>query len=330
MKHAANPSTFWLTTHRTLGALLVIFLLTLPLYAADPPRQLLASGYVDQAITALEQQISQNPMDAEAHNLLCRAYFMLDEWDKGIPECERATHLDPQRSLYFLWSGRIYGEKADHVKFFSAAGLAKKVRNSFERAVELNPRSWEARTDLAEFYLEAPGIVGGGKDKARDEAEAIRPLNPAMTHWVLGRLAEKNKDLQTAESEFRAEIDASHSGARARLDLAIFFRHVNRPDEMEQALKALETSPIDRAESLMDAGSLLLRTERNYPLAIRLLRRYLSSPVEEGPAFKAHELLGRILEKQGDRQAAAEQFRTALSLAQTYSRAQEDLKRVEH
>ena len=298
-------------------------------YAADTPQPLLAAGRADDAIQTLEQQIRQNPTEAEAHNLLCRAYFMLDEWDKGIADCERARNLDPQRSLYFLWMGRIYGEKASRAGFLSAAGLAKKVRSSFERAVELNPRSWEARTDLAEFYLEAPGIVGGGKDKARDQAEAIRPLNPAMTHWVLGRLAEKSKDMETAEREFRAEIDASHSGARGWLDLAIFFRHVNRPDEMEQALKTLEASPVDRAESLMDGGSLLLRTERNYPLAIRLLRRYLSAPVEEGPAFKAHELLGRIFEKQGDRQAAAEEFRTALSMAHTYARAQEDLKRVE-
>jgi len=312
-----------------LRGLLVTSLLALPAFASERPLQLLSSGEVDQTIAALEQQIQQKPTDAEAHNLLCRAYFMLDEWDKGIPECERAANLDPQRSLYFLWLGRIYGEKASRVGFLSAAGLAKKVRTSFERAVALNPRSWEARTDLAEFYLEAPGIVGGGRDKAREEAEAIRPLNPAMMHWVLGRLAEKNRDRQTAETEFRAEIDASHSGARGWLDLAIFFRHVNRLDEMDQALKMLESCPVDRAESLMDGGSLLLHAGRDYPLAERLLRRYLSAPVEEGPAFKAHDLLGQVLEKQGDRKAAAEEFRIAISIAQTYARAQEDLKRVE-
>src|SRR6202007_1370841 len=104
--------------------------------------------------------------DAESHNLLCRAYFSLEEWDRGIAACESAVKLDPQNSLDHLWMGRIYGEKADRAGFLKAAGLAKKVRSSFERAVELSPNSWEARTDLAEFYLEAPGIVGGGKDKA--------------------------------------------------------------------------------------------------------------------------------------------------------------------
>jgi tetratricopeptide (TPR) repeat protein len=226
--------------------------------------------------------------------------------------------------------GRIYGEKADRAGFLSAAGLAKKVRASFERAVELDPRSWEARTDLAEFYLEAPGIVGGGKDKARAEADEIQPLNPAMAHWVRARIAEKNKDTTAAEREYRAEIAASHSSARAWLDLAIFFRHTSRLDEMEQALHTLESSPVDRPESLMDGASLLLRTGRDNALAIRLLRRYLSAPVEEGPAFKAYDMLGQLLEKQGDRRAAAEQYRAALALAHSYTRAQENLKRLNH
>ena len=92
----------------------------------------------------------------------------------------------------------------------------------------------------------------------------------------------------------------------------------------------MESSPLDRPDALMDGASLLLRTGRDNALAIRLLRRYLSAPVEEGPAFKAHDVLGHLLEKQGDRHAAAEEYRAALALSHTYTRAREDLKRVEH
>jgi tetratricopeptide (TPR) repeat protein len=99
---------------------------------------------------------------------------------------------------------------------------------------------------------------------------------------------------------------------------------------MDQALHTMESSPVDRAESLMDGASLLLRAGRDFELGVRLLRRYLASPVEEGPAFKAHELLGQLLERQGDRQAALEEYRAALALAHTYARAQEDLKRLQH
>ena len=92
----------------------------------------------------------------------------------------------------------------------------------------------------------------------------------------------------------------------------------------------MESSPVDRPEALMDGASLLLRTGGDNALAVRLLRRYLTAPVEEGPAFKAHDLLGQVLEKQGDRRAAAEEYRAALALSHTYARAREDLKRVDY
>jgi tetratricopeptide (TPR) repeat protein len=301
-----------------------------PVRADASPKELLAAGHADEVIQILEQQTRHSVTDAESYNLLCRAYFMIAEWDRGLPACERATRLDPQKSLYHLWLGRIYGEKADRAGFLSAAGLAKKVRNSFERAVELDPRNWEARTDLAEFYLEAPSIVGGGQDKARAQAAALLSFNPGMGHWVLARIAGKNKDSASAEREYRAAIEASHGTAQHWLHLSQFLAHANRLDEMDQALRTMESSPVDRADALMDGASLLLHTGRSYPMAERLLRRYLSSPVEEGPAFKAHDFLGQVLEKQGDRSAAAEKYRAALALSHTYTRAREDLRRVEH
>lgn len=314
-----------------LSSILLSAISTFAATASPSPQDLLASGNVDKAVEVLRQQIARAPNDAEAHNLLCRAYFMTEEWDLGIPECERARNLAPEKGLYYLWLGRIYGEKADRVGFLSAAGLAKKVRNSFERAVELEPNSWEARTDLAEFYIEAPGIVGGGKDKALAEADRLVPLNPGMAHWVLARIAERNKDPAEAEREYRAAIAVTHGGARAWLDLAIFLRHSNRVEEMEQALRQLETAPADRAESLMDGASLLLRAGHDYALGVRLIRRYFSiGTVEEGPAFKAHTYLGELLERQGDRRGAAAEYRAALDLYHNYDRAKDALKNLEH
>jgi tetratricopeptide (TPR) repeat protein len=305
------------------------FLSFSPASAAQTPQDLLAAGRVDQALQTLEQQIQTAPT-AENYNLLCRAHFELGAWDAGIPACEKAVALDANNGLYHLWLGRSYGEKADRVSFFSAAGLAKKVRTEFERAVQFSPNSWQTRTDLAEFYLEAPGIVGGGKDKARAQAESLMPLNPAMAHWVKGRIAERTNDNVTAEQEFRAAIDASHGGAFAWLSLAGFYRHINRFAEMDQALHTMESSPLDRPGALVDGASTLLRTGRDYPMAIRLLRRYINSSntVEEAPVFKAHCLLGELLEKQGDRAAAAEEYRAALAMAHTFRQAQDGLKRV--
>jgi tetratricopeptide (TPR) repeat protein len=297
--------------------------------AAETPQDLLAAGRVDEAMQALERQIQNSPT-AEAYNLLCRAHFELDAWEAGIPDCEKATQLDPSNGLYHLWLGRIYGQKADHAGFFSGAGLARKVRKEFERAVELTPDSWVARTDLAEFYIEAPGIVGGGEDKARAQAKQIAPLNPAMAHWVMARIAEKNKDVSAAEEEYRAAITASHDGARAWLNLAGFYRHTNRLDEMEKALRSMESSQLDHPAALVDGASLLLRTGRDYSMAVRFLRRYLSfsNTEEEAPVFKAQYLLGELFEKQGNASAAAEEYRAALAIAPSFARARDALKRV--
>ena len=315
---------------RSISCLLFAILLVESAFAAPPPLQLLIDGRMDEAVPLLEQQIKQAPDDAKLYNLLCRAYFMMEEWDRGISNCERAVSLDPQNSAYYLWLGRVYGEKADRSNFVSAPGLARKARASFERAVELDSRNVEARMDLGEFYAEAPGIIGGGKDKARQQADALMALDPAMAHWVLARIAEKEKDPAKAETEYRAEISASHSAVRGWIDLANFLLYAHRYDEMDQALAHAETAPIDHPESLMHAGNLLLRAQRNYSLAARLLRRYLSNRLcEEGPAFKAHALLGEALEKQGDKQGATQEFRAALSLFANYTRAKEDLKKLE-
>ncbi len=173
-------------------------------------------------------------------------------------------------------------------------------------------------------------MVGGGKDKALAQVELLAPLNPAMAHWVKGRIAEKNKDNSSAEKEYRAAIDASKGGARAWLNLAGFYRHTNRLDDMQQALRTMESRPLDHPAALVDAAGMLLRTGRDAPMVIRLLRRYIALPntVEEAPVFKAHTLLGDLLEKQGDRPAAAEEYRAALAMAHTFRQAQDGLKRA--
>ena len=311
--------------------LILASLLTVTLAVADDSAPaLLAAGRVDDAITTLRSKINASPSDAEAYNLLCRAYFSMGNWDRGISACEKAIALDPNNSRYHMWMGRIYGEKANDVIFFKAASLAGKVRNEFEAAVRLDPNNVDARSDLGEFYLEAPGIVGGGRDKAEAQARALAALDPAKAHYLYGRIAEKKKDPAAAEKEYRAAIEASHGSALTWFNLALFFRHQQRWDDMEGAIQHAVSAQVDRPEIIMESGEVLLRSGRNFPAAVQYLRRYLAlnSKVEEAPAFKAHYLLGTALEKQGDKQAAAQEYRAALSLAKDFSSAQEALDRL--
>jgi tetratricopeptide (TPR) repeat protein len=314
----------------------VFFALLLLIAAAtasseDSAKAMLAAGRVDEAIMELNGRLSSASADAESSNLLCRAYFALENWDRAETSCKKAVALDPQNGRYHLWLGRVYGEKADRVNFLSAAGLAGKVRDEFERAVQLNPNDVDARLDLAEFYLEAPGIVGGGEDKAREQARAVASLSPGREHWVYARIAEKKKDTASAEREYHQYIDLSKGDSEAWLNLAIFLRRQKRYNEMEQAIVKLSEPPVSKPEVLVEAAEMLCRTGRNYPFATELLQRYLSSgPVEARPAFKARYLLGLLLEKQGDKAGAAQEYRTSLSLVRNFGMAQQALNRVAH
>jgi tetratricopeptide (TPR) repeat protein len=316
---------------RILSVLIIALISSFAL--ADPVAgKLLAQGRVDDAIVSLQSRISSVPDDAESHNLLCRAYFAVGNWNAGIAACEKAVSLDPGNSEYHLWLGRIYGEKADRSGFLSAASLAKKVRNEFETAVRLNPDNAAARTDLAEFYLDAPGIMGGGTDKAAEQAEKLTSLDSVKAAWVKGRIAEKDKNFVAAENAYRSAVRSNPGRADAWVNLARFYRDHRRFDEMADAIQHVSSAQISQPEVLVDAAQVVIRSGRDLPVAIQLLRRYLSSasPVEEAPVFKAHYLLGTLLEQQGDKREAAEEYRAALSLARNFSRAQDALDRLNH
>lgn len=311
-------------------ALAFVCTVLLPLtQAAASPSELLAAGRVDDLIASLQTKIKSAPSDAGSYNYLCRAYLALGQWDHAISACEKSVSLSPDTSEYHLWLGRAYGEKADRVNPFSAASLAGKVRREFEQAVQLDQKSPEARSDLAEFYLDAPGIMGGGQDKARAQATELTQLAPEKAHYILGRLAEKNKDQATAEKEYRAAIDASKGQALEWFNLALFYRHNNRYDEMEKTLQQATDAPSPN-EILVESAEILIRAGRNLPWAEKLARRYLASetPSEKAPLFKAHFVLGNALEKQGDKEGAAQEYRAALALARSFSPAQQALNKI--
>lgn len=300
--------------------------------AADvAPAKLLAAGRVDDAIQALQYNIRTGTDVAASYNMLCRTYYNLEKWDAGIAACQKAVQLQPSSSAYHLWLGRLYGEKADHSSFLTAAGLAGSLRNEFEAAVRLDPKSVDARADLADFYIEAPGIVGGGKDKAAAQANELDKLEPAQGLMVLARIAEKNKNLAEAESQYRRAIEASGGKPGPWLALANFFRRNGRLPEMEDAVVHAADASTGRPDMLVEAAQVLINAGRNLPGAAQMLQRYLQSEatVEDTPVFKAHYLLGTVFEKQGDRAGAAAEYRQALALAKDYSRAQSALNRVQ-
>ncbi len=288
----------------------------------------LQAGEADKALSLLSSLPASGPGQAMGHNLICRVRYTLAQWDAAAAECEQAAQLDPQNSDFHLWLGRALGEKASRASFITAFSLAKRTRSEFEEAVRLNPRNAEALADLGDFYHQAPGVVGGGIEKAEAIAARLDKVDPARAHKLRGQIAEQQRDYPGAEDEYKKTITAGTHPAIGWATLASFYVRRQRFDEMDSAVASiLSTALHDKhpGSALYDGAGLLIETNRNPALAVTMLEDYLASPfkTEEAPAFIAHLRLARLKQQLGDQQAANRERAAALALAHEYKPAKD-------
>lgn len=280
---------------------------------------LLSQGRVDEAAVMLNQVLSAQPHDARAHQLLCRVYYAQDMADPAVHECEQASADDPANSDHQMWLGRAYGLKASQINMFSAFTVAKKVPTAFAQAVRLNPANVQAMSDLGQFYVTAPGIVGGGVDKAQNLVSKLMPRSAQKAHRLLAMIAKKKKDMATAEAEYKAAIAVGKT-PEAWIDLGQFYQEQSQPDKAVAALESSVQANRTRNSALVDAASILTDLHRRPELAEQLLRDYLASPAktEDAPAFKVHLQLGDLLKRSGDTAGAQREYAAALALASNF------------
>jgi tetratricopeptide (TPR) repeat protein len=286
----------------------------------------LQAGEADKAISLLQSIPKSGPGVAEAHNLLCRVRFTLEQWNAAAQECEQAVEMDQQNSNYHLWLGRALGEKASRASFLTAYSLGKRTRAEFEEAVRLDPRNAAALADLGEFYQSAPGIVGGGMDKAERIAGQLDKVDPARAHELRARIAEARKDYTTADSEFKEAVAVSTHPAFQWSSLASFCRHRQRWEEMDWAIRNCASAAAkDRhaGVALYNGATVLIQANRNPEMAAKMIEDYLAgtSKTEEAPAFVALIKLARLKQKLGDSAGAQQDRLKAQALASEYKPA---------
>jgi tetratricopeptide (TPR) repeat protein len=284
---------------------------------------LLQGGEVDKALELLDPILKAAGADAETHNLACRAWLAVGRADAAIGECEKAVSLDAQNSNLHLWLGRALGEKADHASFLSAYSLAKRVRAEFEEAVRLDGKNAEALASLGEFDYTAPGVVGGGMDKAEAVAARLDAVDSARAHELRAAIAEGRNDYDGAERELKQAIGVGQHPAYQWMALASFYRRRSRWEDMTAAVHSgasLAQRDKKAAAALYNGAGTLVRANRELPLAGKLLEEYLASPnkTEDAPAFVAYGRLARVKEQLGDTAAADRDRAAALAMAHDY------------
>jgi tetratricopeptide (TPR) repeat protein len=312
-----------------------IFLYGSALCAADVPeeaRTSFKSGDYSRAIEVLNRAAAAAPNDAEVQHLLARSYFESDEFDRAISAAEKSIALEAKNSAYHELLGRAYGEKADRSGWLSALSLAKKARKEFQTATQLDERNFSAMQAMIEFDCTAPGIAGGGEDKARPEIQRLSELDAAEGRYAAGNCRRRKKDYEAADAEFQKALALHPKSADLIYDIGDHYMKRSQGDRLVVVLREGERA--DAADPRGDfyrAVAYTLQKEKPAE-STKLFREYIAgAPKRNNYPSKAmaHYWIGRIQENQNDAASAKKEYQEALSLEPKNRFANEALKRLQ-
>jgi tetratricopeptide (TPR) repeat protein len=213
---------------------------------AEAVRLVDARSY-DAARTMLEQIVRRDGGDAEARFHLGRLLMgHFRDFDAAEEQLEKAVELADRNAEYHFTLGNLYGAQAQVVSVFSKMSYAGKVKTEFLRAVELDPGSIQYRTALMEYYLRAPGIVGGSVEKAREQAGELLRRSPYDGYLALARIATYEEDEKLAEQEYRNASKQNPSRWQAYHRLGYLCLKQNRVDDaIAQFREYVRVAPAD-------------------------------------------------------------------------------------
>jgi Flp pilus assembly protein TadD len=256
----------------------------------DGARELYAKAEYRQSLDSL-QGIAEK--DAAALQLIGQNQYMLGDYKKATDAFQKAATLDPDNSEIFHWLGRAYGRRAQTSGPLSAPRLAGKAHQMFEKAVALDPSNKEAVNDLFDYYLQAPGFLGGGIQKAQGLVAVIAKNDPAEGNFAQAQVDDKRKEYDDAEQHLERAITLAPMQVGRVLDLAKFLAKRGRIAESDaQFAKAAAMAP-NNPKVLYSRAEAYIEEHRNLDLARQLLQQYLNSPltVDDPPRAQAQALL---------------------------------------
>ena len=233
--------------------------------------------------------------DASEFQLLGQDYFMLGEYKKATDEFDRALAFGNGSAQLYVWAGRAYGRRAETSGPFTAPGLASRCRKYFEVAVQMNILDKEATGDLFDYYLGAPGFLGGGMNKAQELARKVAAQDPAEGQHLLAILSEKSKEYDAAEQHLRQAIQLAPKQAGRVMELARFLAQRGRAKESDALFDQAEHMAPENQSILFYRAQTYIETNRNLGEARVLLQNYLRATLgpDDPPRQRAQELLSK-------------------------------------
>ncbi|MBM3764040.1 MAG: hypothetical protein FJW32_01495 [Acidobacteria bacterium] len=217
--------------------------------------------------------------DAAAYMAAGRAAFGLRDFKQSASHFEKAAQLDPKRAEHHHWLGRALGRRAETAFPVAAPHYASKARQSFEKAVSLDPRNGEALNDLFDYYLQAPGFLGGGLDKAQSLLPKIRALDEAEYEYAQAQMQESRKEFNTAEQHLKRAAELAPKSVGRVLDVARFFARRGRFAESFAWISRAEKIAPKDPQVLYGKAQTHIEAKKDLRVAKQLLEEYLRAPL---------------------------------------------------
>jgi len=313
----------------TMNCKLLILLASFGMYAFSQVDstgiKLLSGRQFTEAQSFFESAIKKNSKDADAHYYLALSFMGQRNLDDAEDEIDEAIDLNEHVSKYHIARGNILGLQTMNANPVSQAFLAPKVKNAYLRGSELDPNNIEARQALYNYYVMAPGIMGGSEEKAFEQANAIVKLNPFRGYMMLANFHMRvNKDTIEAEKQIKKAISAEPERGDGYKQLG--YHYLNRKrfqDAYIQMQKFIDAEP--KNPDSYDSYGDVFKAEKKYDQAIEKYHRALS--VDKTFSASIYSL-AECYELKGQRQKAKETFQWFIAVDPHNRRADTAQKKI--
>ncbi len=263
--------------------------------------------------------------DAVAAYYMGRMAANDDNLDKAVDYFERAIQLDGRNAEYYDWLGRAYGSKAQKASKLKQPFLAKKTKYAWEKGLSIDPNNLDIMEDLVQYYLQAPGFLGGSKDKAREMINEVKKRNVYRGAVLTATICSSQKDNPCVEREIKAIIAAYPDSAASYSSLAALYANAKQYDKAFEVIdQRLKQKPNDMLAHY-SLGRTAALSGQQLDRGEQALRNYIARPPENGTVAGAHVRLGMILARKGNKEGARREYLTALQINPTNADAKKEL-----
>lgn len=243
---------------------------------------------------------------------------------------EQAVQRAPKEAEAHRWLGRAYARQARRAGKLRQLSIAGKVRESFEAAVRLDPASVDARLDLMRYYLVAPRIAGGGRDKAQAQARAVATRSAMHGRVAAAWVAEAAGDRAGAQRELEATVAQFPDSTAPAIALGALQQRAKQWEPALATYRQLIARVPAAREAHYQVGRVASESGQALAEGATALERFIAMPAgeEDAPLASAWQRLGAIRERQKDADAARAAYQKALQLDPGFDDAKAGLRRV--